>query len=70
MKNFFKLFGIIALVAVIGFLMMGCGADCGRKCGKDGQCGEVSTCAVNKFIAQHPNDWYTATGMPKCDCSD
>jgi hypothetical protein len=24
MKNFFKLFGIIALVAVIGFLMVGC----------------------------------------------
>ena len=34
MKNFFKLFGIIALVAVIGFSMAACGEDDG---GKDGR---------------------------------
>ena len=35
MKNFFKLFGIIALVAIIGFSMVACGGDDGGGGGGD-----------------------------------
>ena len=31
MKNYFKLLGIIALAAIIGFSMMGCGEDDDRE---------------------------------------
>ena len=70
MKNLLKLLGITVIVAGIGFSMLGC-ALCGRRCDASGQCSR-STCAVQKFIAQNPDDWWlssAAARMPKCDCT-
>jgi len=57
MKNLIKLLGIVAIVAAIGFAVVGCNKDSDTACSEDGNCGYVgeglklcnnSDCAVNK----------------------
>ena len=65
MKNFFKLLGIILIVAMIGFSLMSCEATCHCDEGKCGTCG-----GTGKVPAGSTFDCPTCSGSGKCTTCD
>lgn len=56
MKNIFKLLGIVAIVAIIGFTMMSCGD---KYCGGSGDCVKAKTSGTN----------WVGGNCPSTDCN-
>jgi hypothetical protein len=63
MKNIFKLIGIIALVAVIGFSMVSCKVTC-TVCDGSGKC--VDCGGTGKPTASKLDACYSCGGSGKC----